>query len=280
MVASIFTYGEKHGSLTSRSGESVGATKKRFSLHNWDIVDLSIDLLRIVFLVLLVGLYTCLIVLSKQESDDSDSEESSSLLASSSSSTVDGVPDYGSVPAHRKHGVSEPSTHAPAGWGRRAVVGKQSWWEYVQGYTIFFPYLWPSKDRRLQFLMIICFILMVLQRGINVMVPMQLGKITNILGGSNGELRNTILAFIISCCPLCFRKTNLSKLQHVSHMSKYFYILSTGSFKATWVFLALPVACCGYRLASIPTKPYQPQLLNTFILYHSTFILARRPVRF
>ena len=76
MVASIFTYGEKHGSLTSRSGESVGATKKRFSLHNWDIVDLSIDLLRIVFLVLLVGLYTCLIVLSKQESDDSDSEES------------------------------------------------------------------------------------------------------------------------------------------------------------------------------------------------------------
>ena len=74
--------------------------------------------------MLLVVLYTCLIVLSKRESDDSDSKESNSLLASPSSSTVDGVPDYGSVPAHRKHGVSEPSTHAPAGWVRRAVAGK------------------------------------------------------------------------------------------------------------------------------------------------------------
>ena len=280
MVANIFTYEEKHGSLIGRSGASVGATKKRFSLHNWDIVDLSIDLLRIVFLVLLVGLYICLIVLSKQESDDSDSEESSSLLASSSSSTVDGVPDYCSVPAHGKHGAPEPSAHAPAGWGRRAVVGKQIWWEYVQGYTIFFPYLWPSKDRRLQFLMIICFILMVLQRGINVMVPLQLGNITDALGGSNGELRNIILAFIISCRPLCFRKTNLSELQHVSHMFKYSYILFTGSFRATWVFLVLPVACCGYRLGSILTKPYHVQLLNMFTHYHSTFIFARRLVKF
>jgi len=57
--------------------------------------------------------------------------------------------------------------------------------------------------------MVICFILMVLQRGIDVMVPVQLGRIANILGGSDGGLRNTILAFIISCHPLCFRKTDL-----------------------------------------------------------------------
>lgn len=204
LVANILTYEQKHGSeLGDRSGGVGDASKKRLLLHNWDIVDLSIDVLRIALLLLLVGLYLVLVVFSRRGSDECDSEETSSLLASSSSSTVGGVPDYGSVPAHRKHGVPDPSPDAPAGWGRRAVVGKQSWWEYLQGYAIFFPYLWPSKDRRLQLLMIICFIIVILQRGVNVMVPHQLGKVTNILSGEgeDGAPRNSVLLLLSTIPP-------------------------------------------------------------------------------
>lgn len=151
---------------------------------SWQIVDLSIDLLRIMLLLLLVGTYVCLIVVpTPVRGDTGSAEETTGLLNGAASN---GVADYGSTPPHQKHGFPEPSADAPAGWGRRTTVGKQSWWEYLRGYTIFFPYLWPSKQRRLQVLMVICFILVLLQRGINVLVPRQLGKVTDILSGDDG----------------------------------------------------------------------------------------------
>jgi ABC-type bacteriocin/lantibiotic exporter with double-glycine peptidase domain len=60
-----------------------------------------------------------------------------------------------------------------------------SWWEYLSGYSLFFPYLWPSKSRRLQIVVMICFVLLVAQRVINVLVPIQVGLIVGEL--TNGE---------------------------------------------------------------------------------------------
>lgn len=57
----------------------------------------------------------------------------------------------------------------------------RSWWEYVRGYHVFFPYLWPAKKVKLQFLVLLCFILVILQRAINVLVPLQLGVLVEAL---------------------------------------------------------------------------------------------------
>jgi ABC-type bacteriocin/lantibiotic exporter with double-glycine peptidase domain len=61
-----------------------------------------------------------------------------------------------------------------------------SWWEYLSGYSLFFPYLWPSKSRRLQIIVVLCFILLVLQRIVNVLVPNKVGDIITILANEEG----------------------------------------------------------------------------------------------
>jgi hypothetical protein len=161
--------------------------KRHIKWGSWEIADLSIDVLRAVLLLILIAVYILLIVVPQPPVERGNAEETTGLLDGSRAPSPDSDPaDYGSIPAHRKHGLPEPSANAPAGWGRRTVVGKQSWWEYLRGYAIFFPYLWPSKDRRLQILMILCFALVMLQRGVNVLVPHQLGKVTDILSGENG----------------------------------------------------------------------------------------------
>lgn len=57
----------------------------------------------------------------------------------------------------------------------------RSWWEYIRGYHVFFPYLWPAKKAKLQFLVLLCFILVIMQRAINVLVPIQLGVLVEAL---------------------------------------------------------------------------------------------------
>lgn len=57
----------------------------------------------------------------------------------------------------------------------------RSWWEYIRGYHVFFPYLWPAKKVKLQMLVLLCFILVILQRAVNVLVPIQLGILVEAL---------------------------------------------------------------------------------------------------
>lgn len=190
LAAEIFVYREDvdKNSLPSGGG-STSVFKKKYGwlfVGNWDLVDLSIDVTRLFLLLLLVALYVILVVAPKPTVLENDSEETTPLLSGTVSPSGSG-PDYGSS---SKNGVPPP--HEPAGWARKMTLTKQSWWEYLHGYAIFFPYLWPSKDRRLQVLMVICFLLVILQRGVNVLVPHQLGKIVNILdpkGKPDGEPR-------------------------------------------------------------------------------------------
>lgn len=53
----------------------------------------------------------------------------------------------------------------------------KTWWEYVRGYSLFFPYLWPKDTVKLQFHVLVCFILVILQRLVNICVPLQIGAV-------------------------------------------------------------------------------------------------------
>jgi ABC-type bacteriocin/lantibiotic exporter with double-glycine peptidase domain len=72
-------------------------------------------------------------------------------------------------------------------WVRPTTMPSTSWWEYLRGYSLFFPYLWPSKSRRLQIVVVACFTLVILQRVVNVLVPIQVGNITTALVGQQGS---------------------------------------------------------------------------------------------
>lgn len=63
----------------------------------------------------------------------------------------------------------------------------RTWWEYIRSYHIFFPYLWPAKSLHLKLLVLLCFILVVLQRAVNVMVPIALGWLVSAMSEQAGK---------------------------------------------------------------------------------------------
>ena len=66
-----------------------------------------------------------------------------------------------------------------AAFYRPVKVPHKTWWEYSRGYTLFFPYLWPKDSVMLQFQVLICFILVIVQRIVNALVPLQIGEVVN-----------------------------------------------------------------------------------------------------
>lgn len=72
-------------------------------------------------------------------------------------------------------------------WAKPKEVPAVNWFQYLRGYRVFFPYLWPAKSFKLQLIALVCFTLVVVQRAINVLVPIQVGIITNTLAGEEGQ---------------------------------------------------------------------------------------------
>ncbi|TFB01956.1 Heavy metal tolerance protein [Trichoderma ghanense] len=66
-----------------------------------------------------------------------------------------------------------------AAFYRQKKIPHKTWLEYVKGYSLFFPYLWPKDSPRLQLQVLLCFVLVILQRLVNVYVPWQIGKVVN-----------------------------------------------------------------------------------------------------
>lgn len=82
---------------------------------------------------------------------------------------------------------SSRSSGAHHGWARPATLPRRSWWEYLSGYKLFFPYVWPASQKRLQLVVIFCFMLLMLQRALNVLSPRQVGIIIDALSSDNGH---------------------------------------------------------------------------------------------
>jgi hypothetical protein len=172
-------------------------------MTRWDAGDLSFIAIRLVLSLALPALYALLNtkpIKSFQESGEAS--EAASLLDSNgepnglgshpSNGNANGTAKpnangttYGTVPAT----AQETDADEP-GWARPTKAPPRSWWEYIKGYSVFFPYLWPSKDRRLQIMVLLCIGIVILQRVVNVLVPYQVGVITDDLVSEDGGLAN------------------------------------------------------------------------------------------
>ncbi|KAE8149129.1 hypothetical protein BDV25DRAFT_156858 [Aspergillus avenaceus] len=163
---------------------SGGRLRKGVTL--WELIELVCNCVRVAILGTLVALY-----IFNSFKTHSSARKAPRAYANGPSETT-GLLD----PSHAENGNAYGSTHAnlgnqqsskPAdGWVRPTTVPSTSWWEYLSGYSLFFPYLWPSKSRQLQIVVLICFVLIVLQRVVNVLVPLQVGVITRKLT-KNGD---------------------------------------------------------------------------------------------
>ena len=163
----------------------------------WGLISLSVDVSRVVILTVLVGTYGLFRVIQARGRDETgtpadEADENSSLLQASGGSA--GTSDHRGANGngHAGYGSTEQAVkpdrdgEAPPPWARPTKAPSKSWWEYLKSYSLFFPYLWPSKSRRLQLVVVVCFCLALLQRVVNVLVPYQVGVVTDILSGESG----------------------------------------------------------------------------------------------
>ncbi|KAI1858131.1 hypothetical protein JX265_010799 [Neoarthrinium moseri] len=87
-------------------------------------------------------------------------------------------------------------THARAtvsGTDKPRDAQSSGWVEYFAGFRILFPYLWPKDSPLYQVIVVICLILLVCQRAVNMLVPIQLGYLVDALGYGKIPLKEIIL---------------------------------------------------------------------------------------
>lgn len=171
-------------------GDPAGG-RQRTGITAWESMEVLSNSLRALFLTTLVLLYKfgsiSVTAGSRKPAHhgyNNGPTESTGLLDSANAETGTANGDgYGSTNA--AHNQAQKPVDP---WVRPTTVPSTSWWEYLSGYSLFFPYLWPSKSRRLQLVVIFCFVLVGLQRVVNVLVPRQVGIITNSLSKDDGKL--------------------------------------------------------------------------------------------
>lgn len=160
----------------------------RYGMTAWEAIELVTNAIRLAILAALVFLY---IISTSQKHGTKkadprlagEASETRGLLDSEGTAGTNGSA-YG---ATHTNGHASPPQKPVDPWVRPTTVPSTSWWEYLSGYTLFFPYLWPSKSRRLQLIVVVCFALILLQRVVNVLVPHQVEVITNILSDEEGD---------------------------------------------------------------------------------------------
>ncbi|KKA26777.1 hypothetical protein TD95_001693 [Thielaviopsis punctulata] len=104
--------------------------------------------------------------------ESADSDETTCLLGSEQS-------EYGSTP------TSSRSRDENAAFYRPKKIPKRSWIEYLKSYGVFWQYVWPKNNTRLQFRVFLCFLILVVQRAVNVLIPWQMGNLMDCLGRTN-----------------------------------------------------------------------------------------------
>lgn len=137
-----------------------------------DVVDtlLSLGLARLVVLVFMISLMALRQYKLRPTESQSAPEERQSLLGNGQGP----VADYGG--AHPHMPAIKPASGKPPG------VQGTGWLDYFAGFRVLFPYLWPKDSHIYQAIVVICIILLVCQRVINVFVPVQLGYLVDALG--------------------------------------------------------------------------------------------------
>lgn len=179
LVASLEVYTSTHWEPSA--GDPAGGAR-RDSITSWEGLDVAINVVRVIFLSGLVSTYLLLVLIARGRErrshalDSPSAEEATGLLSSAQGAN-------GHANGRTYGGVDTPQKDA---WSRPDKVPSKNWWEYISGYSLFFPYLWPAKSVRLQIVVVICFVLVIIARVVNLLVPRQVGVITNNLAGADG----------------------------------------------------------------------------------------------
>lgn len=171
LSTSVAIYSHAHREPTTEDPFG-GRLRKKITF--WEVFEIAAGSVRIFVLALLIVSYifkSARKLRAFKDAEDANVRETTSLLDSrdnANSDDTDGLTD----------GQQTPEVEA---WVRPLTTPSTNWVEYLSGYSLFFPYLWPYKPIRLQFVVVVCFAILILQRAVNILVPYQVGVIADSL---------------------------------------------------------------------------------------------------
>ena len=159
-------------------------------IDSWSKVDLSLYAVRITFLTSLILIYCSAWIRkihkpSSAHVEEGRSSERTPLLnggarsyATQGSETISRR-GRGRTISDASKAVGASRKDSEAAFYRPQKLPHKTWWEYIRGYSLFFPYLWPKDSLKLQINVLICFILVLIQRLVIVLVPAQMGLVVD-----------------------------------------------------------------------------------------------------
>lgn len=188
LSTSLSTYTSAHHEPSV--GDPEGGPLRR-NITPWESGEVASMSVRILLLSVLVVLYASKSFPNKIRSKKGHVNgvtESTGLLdpSAAENGTVNG---NGHAYGATNGSTRRPDSAKPDPWVRPTTMPSTSWWEYLSGYSLFFPYLWPSKSRRLQIVVLLCFVILILQRIVNLVVPLSVEKVTSSLSADQGQFR-------------------------------------------------------------------------------------------
>lgn len=183
LVASFVVYTAAHREPVV--GDPEGGPLQR-EMTEWEITEVTVDLVRVLLLLSLTAFYALFKFLQRhgKKEDVQDEDEQTSLLVADRAGQNGSA--HGPSSSYGTNGKPRGAPETPAGWEKPKETPSRSWWEYIRAYAVFVPYIWPYKDRMLQFNFVVCIIIVILQRAVNTLVPLQTGVITDALAGEKG----------------------------------------------------------------------------------------------
>ncbi|KAI0444368.1 hypothetical protein F4803DRAFT_511685 [Xylaria telfairii] len=120
---------------------------------------------------------------------------------------------------------------------------KSNWFDYFAGTRVLFPYLWPSNAPLHQATVLLCVLLLIAQRVVNILVPLQLGVLVDSLGygkipykevvlyvvyrglqGQQGAIGSARSVLWIPVSQSLFRRLSCAAFEHVLGLSMDFHL--------------------------------------------------------
>ncbi|KAK2590636.1 hypothetical protein QQS21_011682 [Conoideocrella luteorostrata] len=81
-----------------------------------------------------------------------------------------------------------PGSKPAADSAQKPQAGGMSWLTYIASFRVLFPYIWPKDSPLYQAIVFICIGLLICQRAVNILTPLQLGNLIDAFGHGNGRI--------------------------------------------------------------------------------------------
>ncbi|KAL1617656.1 hypothetical protein SLS54_007660 [Diplodia seriata] len=144
-------------------------------------------------ILLMTLLISDFIIRCKSSRQETHSDEESRSLLASVGNVTGNTTSYDSLPSSI---AAEPQDESDKGENsddeddevkelqQKRLKEQGGWWGYLKGFMVFLPYIWPYNNRRMQLWLGVCLFSIIVERFLTVLIPRQLGIITDALSDS------------------------------------------------------------------------------------------------